>query len=253
MTMVTKDADGNELGRLSELPGVITGGTKEQWYESTQVDSLLHIKIGPMGKNLGGTVNLTVSYKVWNGFRLSQLPYFDRLFRVFSTLPNSSATEIECLHKGIAFFNASLRLQELEFVQGLATLFISLSHAREICKKFDVDPIWNLDAFTQDDYETIEELYGIFFQGGSTSMLRTGLTGRIEDVEAFDRTKWPDNVTVTGHYIYTLLGEKIDVGRLNRKMTNMVGVRKKSAITLKPTAKSELTVTQAAPETAQGN
>ena len=69
-------------------------------------------------------------------------------------------------------------------------------------------------------------------------------------IEAFDRLTWPDTITHTGHFTYTVLGEKIDVGCLHRQMTRMMGSRDGTTITLTPTAESELIVTQADPESA---
>src|SRR5262245_42514038 len=58
VTIVCKDGNGNELGRLSELPGRFRGGLKELWYEGGWDNSPLSIMLGPVASGVGGSLGV---------------------------------------------------------------------------------------------------------------------------------------------------------------------------------------------------
>jgi hypothetical protein len=67
------------LGRLADMPGQIKGGRKESWFDGGLRLSPLSIKLGPMGRKVGGSAKVNWKLTDWNGQNLLQLAFFDKL------------------------------------------------------------------------------------------------------------------------------------------------------------------------------
>jgi hypothetical protein len=166
LTLIGWDAEGKELSRLSEVPGCFTGGRKELWFDGGLVNSPLAIKLGPIAAGVGGSVHFDLNLHRWDGQPLTHLAYFDRLNEFLQALPRSLSTTIECQHNGNRFFSATVPLHDQPFAAPVARYLESLSHARRVAQRFNVSPVWTVEAFDSESQETADELHAVVFGNG---------------------------------------------------------------------------------------
>jgi Domain of unknown function (DUF4365) len=121
LSLVCRDAEARELARLSELPGRFTGGRQELWFEGELTNSPLSIKLGPIALGMGGSVQMNLNLHRWDGQRLRQLAYFDRLHSFFRALLKSTTIMIECQQDGNSVFSVTLPLQPPSFAEALVS------------------------------------------------------------------------------------------------------------------------------------
>jgi len=106
---------------------------------------------------------------------------------------------------------------------------LSRDKARKICRRFNINPLWEAKKFNHEEEATVRELYGIFFDGifeefapyfRLTTTMQTNLF-------RFDLIKYdkPDHLKLVGPSTYTLLGESIDVGHVAYEMTDTLVAR----------------------------
>ena len=146
--------------------GQFSGGRKELWFDGGLVNSPLTIKLGPVAPGIGGSLKPELDLHRWDGQPLMQLAYFDRLSEFLQALPKAASTIIECQRDGNCIFSVSLPLHELPFVVPLARYLNSLSNARKLALRFNVNPFWTVKAFDRDSQETADELHAVFFGNG---------------------------------------------------------------------------------------
>jgi len=226
LSLECRDMEGRELARLSDVPGRFTGGQRELWFEGGLANSPLALKLGPIALGIGGSVRLNLDLHRWNGQRLMQLAYFDRLSQFLQALPKSTSTTVECQHDGNCVFSATLPLQNLPFTSPLACYLGSLSNARLIAQRFNVNPEWTVEAFDGDNQETADELHAIFFGNGRTRpMPHVRLKANcIRKTFCYDVAKVASDrgfVRLVGDSRYTWFGQIVEVGKLVHDYSEM--------------------------------
>lgn len=226
LTLTCYDAQGRQLACLNDVPGQLSGGRKELWFNGTLVNSPLSIELGPLSLGVGGSLQVNLNLRRWNDQRLLQLAFFNRLDAFFQALPESSSTTIECRTDGNCVFSTTLPLQSQPFALPLASYFRILSKARAVAQRFNVNPNWSDRIFDESTQEAVEQLHAIFFgDGWSQPMPRVRLTANcIRKSFRFDlvkQTKTPERVQLNAAFRYKLFGETIEVGRLVQAYTGM--------------------------------
>ena len=226
LTLICRDGEGKELARLSDVPGQFIGGRKELWFEGGLVNSSLTLKLGPIAPGMGGSVQMNLNLHRWDGQPLTQLAYFDRLNEFFQALPKSVSTAIECQRDGNTIFSVAIPLQSQPFAVPLSRYFETLSKARKVAHRFNVNPAWTVKGCDLDTLENVEQLYAIFFGNGwSQPMPNVRLTAScIRKTFRFDMAKQAEKpvfVRLISDCSYMFFGEKIEVGRLVQDYTEM--------------------------------
>jgi hypothetical protein len=236
-TVICQDEEGTALARLSDVPGMLSGGRKELWLDGGWVNSPLSLKLGPIAPSTGGSVQLSLDLHRWDGQLLNHLAYFDRLNEFFQTLPKSASASIECQRDGNVFFSATLPLQSQPFAVPLAGYLETLSKARKIAQRFSVNPTWTVEAFDENTQENADRLYAILFgTGWSEPMPNVRLTAScIRETFRFEvatRAEKAGFVRLTSECTYTFFGKNIEVGKLVHEYTEMsIKVSKERAVT----------------------
>jgi hypothetical protein len=232
LSLTCKDGEGRELGRLSEMPGQLTGGRSELWFDGGLAESPLSVKLGPMAAKMGGSVEVNWKWDNWGGQTLLQLAFFDRLVKFFEALVASAATEVECQLRGTRFFFVSVPLNKGESVKMLAAYLDLLDKARKIAKRFAIDPIWTRHAFDAAALETAKELHTIFFEGG----LVTKMPNVVINLQCHKETFRPDVLKrLEGNHPFylsstwgcNLLGQETEIGQLTQEFTAVKVAMKK--------------------------
>jgi hypothetical protein len=226
LTLICRDAEGKELARLSDVPGKLTGGRKELWFDGSFANSPLTIKLGPIAPAVGGSVKLNLNLRRWDGQRLMQLAYFDRLEQFFHALPTSVVTSVECQHHGNVLFSLTLPLQKLPFAIPLADFLEMVRKARKIAERFTVNPVWTVEGFDRDTLESVDQLHAIFYGSGwRQPMPHVRLTANcIRKTFRFDVAKQAKAARfwrLTSPCAYPFFGEKVEVGKLVHDYTEM--------------------------------
>ena len=227
VALVCHDANGTELARLGDVPGRFSGGQKELWFGGELTNSPFTVKLGPIGDGMDGSVKLDMGFARWDGQHLMQLAYFDRLNQFFRLLPESSSSSIECCQDGNAIFTTpTLPLQSLHFARPLARYLDIIGKARKVCQRFNVNPTWTVKGFDRDAQETAEQLEAMFFANGwSKPRPNLKMTATcVRETFNFDvlkRVDQPGPLKVETNCTFSLLGEKIEAGRLVLDHTDM--------------------------------
>lgn len=233
VTLVCKDAEGHELGRLAEVPGGIKGGRKELRFEGELRSSPLSIKLGPMGMNVGGSAYVNWKLTNWDGQNLLHMAFFDKLLDFSKALAASATTDIECQVHGNRFFSVNVRLDTGGFAKPLSDYLTLIDKARKVARRFSINPTWTFKTFDADSQETASDLYAIFFQGGlveKMSNVSMSLTCRRKTFKSdvLTQAKGLVPVCIATEWVYTLLGEKIEVGKLTHEYTAVKIAKMKS-------------------------
>jgi len=221
LTLTCQDADGRDLVRLSDVPGRLTGGRKELWFEGTLTNSPLTLKVGPIAPGMGGSAKINLNVRCWSGQRLRQLAYFDRLYSFFQAVPKSATCVIQCQVDGNDVFSVGPALHTLPLAKPFASYLESLWKARRVAEHFDVNPVWSFEDFDREEQENVEQLYAVVFgTGWSKPMPKVRLTAdclrKTFCPEVAKKAAKPGAVRFTSDCSYSLMGEKFEVGRLGR-------------------------------------
>jgi hypothetical protein len=225
LTLVAKDAEGQEVGRLADMPGHLNGGMKESWYDGSFSNAPLTVKLGPITRDKGGSVQLNLALNRWDGQRVLQLAHFERINTFFQALPKATTTWIDCQQDGNGVFSVETPLETAPFAAPLARYLGTVAKARRVAQRFGVNPVWGFETFDRDAQETAEELFAIFF-GSGWSQPRPRIRYSFSCVRKtfrFDRlkeAKGPIPVRLTSTWVYGFMGEKIEV-RLVHDYTEM--------------------------------
>lgn len=219
VTLVCRDAAGTELARLGDVPGRFTGGQKECWFDGALGNSPLTLRIGPMAPGLGGSVQLNVSLRRWDGQRLRQLAYFNRVLEFFQAVPKSGMTEVECHQDGNRVFAAAVPLHTVGQCTDMADYFDVIGMARAVAEKLSVNPVWTQEGFDTDTWDTVQQLHALFFSGGWTQPMPEVCVelGRVDKAIKFDaetHSTQPGNARLVSDCTCLFLGEKIPIGVL---------------------------------------
>jgi hypothetical protein len=225
-TLICRDEEGKELSRLSDVPGKLTGGRRELWFDGSFANSPLTIKLGPIAPDMGGSVQVNLNFHRWDGQPLTQLAYFDRLQSFFQALPQSASTTVECHIDGNLVFSVTLPLQDQPFAIPLGCYLETLSKARKVAQRFNVNPTWTVKSCDLDTLETADELYAIFFGTGWTKpmpnvQLKGSCSSKTFRFDVAKQAKKPGFVRLVSDCTYIFFGEKIEVGKLALDYTEM--------------------------------
>jgi hypothetical protein len=203
------------------------------WFEGGLGSSPLSVKLGPMGKNIGGSANVSWRFTDWDGQNLLHLAYFDKLLDFSKALVALVTADIECQVHGNTFFSVNVRLDTAAFAKPFYQYMILLDKARKVARHFGINPKWTVVAFDADAQETAHDLHAIFFEGGlvrKTPNVSISLKCRRKTFK-FDvlaRAKGSVPIAIASEYVYTLLGEEIEVGMLTHEYTTVKIDEKKS-------------------------
>jgi Domain of unknown function (DUF4365) len=254
VSLVCRDAEGRELGRLADVSGRIKGGRKELWFEGGLGSSPLSVRLGPMGKDMGGSAKINWTLINWNGQKLLHLAFFDKLRDFGKALAASATTDIECQVHGNRFFFVNVGLDKAGFAKLFSEYLTLIDKARKVAGHFVVNPAWTFEAFDADSQETAHDLCAILFEGKleekmpnvSISLTCSRRTLKF-DVLAQAKEKGLLPVSIVSEWVYTLLDEKIEVGKLTHEYTAVKIAEKRSrsgrAGKQRPKRNVELTVT----------
>jgi hypothetical protein len=225
---IAEAPDGQELGRVSHVPGQFRGGRKELWFEGGYEESPLRVKIGPFNDSGRATVSLPIDLQRWEGERLLHLRYFDKILPFFKHLSHARAMKLNCEVQGNHAFTATSILPADGRLAQLADCLILIDKARKVAKRFDVNPAWSIDKMDDDFVEAAEQLLAVFEEGGYKAKrpdIRVTMTC---DKQAgtplvFEqRMEPPNQFMISSCWVYDLLGEKINTGRLEHVYSNVI-------------------------------
>jgi hypothetical protein len=233
VTLVCRDAEGHEVGRLTDVPGQRKGGRKESRFEGGLVSSPLSIKLGPMGQDVGGSAKVQLNLTNWDGQNLLHLAFFDKLLDFSKALAASATTDFECQVHGNRFFSVSVRTDPGGFAKPLSEFLTVIDKGRKVARHFGVNPTWTFKAFDADSQETAQELHAIFFEGGLVQRMPNVSLSLTCPRKTFNsglmaKAKGLVPVSIASDWVYTLLGEKIEVGKLTHEYTAVQLSEKKS-------------------------
>jgi hypothetical protein len=219
LSLAAVDAGGTEVGRLNDISGQFRGGQMELWFEGRLAQSPLSIKFGPVAPQVGGSFSIKIEPQRWNGQRILQLAYFDRLCNFFKALPAAKSLKAECENYGNVVFSTAMTLHEQPYAIPFARYLETLEKGRAICKRFDVNPVWTVETFDRDAQETFEELAAILFHDGSVkSMPNLKVTMKcVRDSCAphlLLDSKKPEHFMYVSTVTYSFMGQNVEVGRL---------------------------------------
>ncbi len=219
VTLVCRDAVGMELARLGEVPGKFTGGQKECWFDGALGNSPFTIRIGPIAPDLGGSVQLNLNLRRWDGQRLGQLAYFDRVHAFFQAVPKSVVTEVECLQDGNRVFAVAVPLHTIEQCTDMADYLDVMKMARAVAEKLSVNSVWTQKGFDADTWDTLQQLHALLFSGGwtqPTPSVHVEL-GRVDKTIKFDtdtKSTQPGDARLVSDCTCQFLGEQVAIGVL---------------------------------------
>lgn len=227
VSLIILDTDGKELGRLNDVPGEFSGGSKQLWFRGGITKTPFGIGLGPFSNEIEGSMQLTMAPVKWNGQTLLQLAYFDRLASFFDAIPQSNALRIEIQRDGNVVHTLNARLPNQELLLNWVAFLDLVARARRVCKRVDIDPVWSLQMFSEETIDTIQELHSIFFESGfetPTPNARLTATVHTDSIPkawlsgGFGREMMRVESTCT----YDILGHPVEVGRLAHEFTEMV-------------------------------
>lgn len=226
LSLTGRGADGTSLGGLSDMPGRLTGGRTEFWFEGHYERSPFQVRFGPVNETLSGSATFEFKWNRWDGQSVLQLAHFDRLQSFFHQLQNSTSIAVQCQQDGNPLFDCSIDLPRAEAVAQAAGNFDVLQKARRIAERFKINPKWSTAEFDIDARKTVEELYAVFFESGSSrpmpncrlslecepNSFRHDVAKALTDKSA---------VRIASEYEYAFLGHQVQVGRLFHEFTDM--------------------------------
>lgn len=219
VSIVSTDKDGTELARLNDIPGRLTGGQKELWFEGALAGSPLAIKFGPVPAQTGGSCSLNFGLHRWDGQRILQLAYFDRLKQFFQAMPTATSINAECAHRGNAAFSLSMSLQQQPFAVPLAQYLDTLAKGRRVCARFNLNPPWSVKAFDRDAQETFNQMDAILFCGGWTKAMpnlrvRLGLVRNSLSHDLLVASDKPEHFMLVSAMGCSFMGQSVELGRV---------------------------------------
>jgi Domain of unknown function (DUF4365) len=225
LSITAANANGDELARLSEIPGHFTGGQKELWFDGDLPHSPLSVKGGPIAPAMGGTFKISLSPHRWDGQRLLQLAYCDRLQQFFHAIPSAALLKAECQIHGNSVFTTTMRLENQPFPDPILQYMHLIGKARKVCTRLNVNPIWSIEAFDRDCQDTIQQLDAILFGAGwSKPMpnLQLRMSCKRKTFSPLLRTGEPCHHRIVSDLTYSVMGEKVDAGRIVHEFTDAV-------------------------------
>jgi hypothetical protein len=226
VTLVFRDAELREVGRVAEVPGRFIGGLKELRFAGGLDSSPLSLEVGPIAAKTAGRFTLHFDLTKWNGQPLLQLAYFDRVCHFAKAAMTAAHVQIDCLRHDECFFSITPPLLNTAFAAPFAAFLTLVDKARKVAKRFGINPAWTLQAFNQDAADTAEELSAIFFEDGFVQKMPNvkldfKCRRKTFNFDTFQAMAGPVPVQVSSEYHYELMGEVINVGRLTHEFTAM--------------------------------
>jgi hypothetical protein len=227
ITLICLDAEGKQLARINDMPGHLTGGRKQQWCGATFPGWPMTITIGPISVVGPGPtkINVSLDFKKWYGQHLLSLAYFDRFQQFFTAVSSSTSMSIICQHNGNTFLPLTWPIDGKGFFPEVADVLELIRKARQVARKLSVNPIWAIRDNDEDTLDTIEELYGIHFDGGwSSATPNVRITWKSESVpthseDALNGRRCP--IRIISNLVYLFLGEKVMVKQVLRDYSDM--------------------------------
>ncbi len=220
VVLICQGSKGQEIARIEHIPGSFTGGKSELWFDGEVANSPLSLRMGPVAPNIGGSIQINLELQKWDGQPLTKLGHFDRINRFYQALPNSESMLVQFQQDGNEVFSIKQPVGREPLVTQAAGYLEALWKARQVAKKFQVEPTFKLDDCDDDALNTAEELYAIFFEDGWTQ--RTPSVRFTADCiretfifDAVEQIRESRFVTLTSTGSYPFFGETIEVGRLS--------------------------------------
>lgn len=227
-TLTCLSNDYSPLGQLPSVPGRLSGGLKQGRFTGNLDSSPLALEIGPLGTGLGGAVKTDLKFNHWNGQRLLQLAYFDKILGFVSSMTKATRLDVAIAEKGNKLVSFGFSLGNVEEARFMTWYLDYIHKARRIATRFGVNPVWDSTKMDDDCMDAIDELYAVFFEDGLTKALGSGADLEVSfaaascDIDALCRSTRPEAIRLTSQCTRTLLGVEFDVGALTYEYTNMV-------------------------------
>jgi hypothetical protein len=226
ITLTSCDSEGKELARLSDVPGLFSGGKKEQWFDARLDNSPLALRLGPIALGVKGSIHFDLSLHRWEGQQLMHLAYFERLRPFFQSLPNLARTTVECHHEGNTVFSVAVNMNGQTFAEPFSQCLETIRMARKIAERFSVNPVWTVRACDQQMVRNIEQLYSIFFLDGWAKQSRNvRFSARFQregfSFDLFEKADNPGAIRLVSDYEYPFFDKVLDVGKLVTDYSSM--------------------------------
>ena len=135
--------------------------------------------------------------------------------------------ECECHVRGNILCRGQGSYAEAKFLKALTCILTLIDKARKVAKRFNIDPVWTVEAFDQDSREAAAELHAIFFEGELIEKMPNA-TLRFTCVrKSFRRDvlnmmgRGGEHLCFTSTFVYKFFGESLEVGRLTQEYTGV--------------------------------
>jgi hypothetical protein len=225
VTVISRDGNGSELKRLTDVPGRVTGGRSELWFRGGLSGSPLEVDVGPLELGGRGTFRLGLTMVRWEGQPIRHLPYFDRIREFYANLASASHLLVEVLHLGYTVFSVTVPTEGGDLIPAVAHYLDALWKTRVLAERFGVNPAWTFAGFDKTTRDTAEELYAVFFLGGHREpaprlQLSATLDGRSVPANVMEGKEFVP-MTIESDCTAPLLGEKLSLGRLVHEFSEM--------------------------------
>lgn len=128
-----QDADNNVLISFEDFMSI---GTSSFSFKSEKYDGLIGLTIDKasfVSKSQRRETTLNLNFKIWDGFNLTTLKYFDQVHKLYKRLLNSNYFYIKIFFEGQQVFTSKNEMKD-EIFQGLYAVLSYTYHCRLLCQ-----------------------------------------------------------------------------------------------------------------------
>jgi hypothetical protein len=141
IVIICLDAEGKEIGRSQEIPGVIEGGF-EQWRFTSKKEGLpFTVELNPIAIDKPTGLRINITPAVWLGQQLLLASYFDTSLAFFNTFLKSFRFAVEMYYQDNWCFRFEAGTEGLEKLKPIVEMIGILDKARKIAKHFGLNPL----------------------------------------------------------------------------------------------------------------
>ena len=252
----------NELNEekllLYEIKGIMEGGWKEARFQGgldgtpfrvnlvcdftkQKPNEMIHFEI------------IFKEYQIWKGFSVITLPFFDKIFSLFSSMRNGNTIKIRIEIKGNILLEGKIKPNKIETLNYILYYLNIIKMVRDISHKLNIElNMPNIELMSSDEVDTIEFVYNILckdcFRQKGTIINYTATLAPSENyndnLDKNDSMKlWPGIRIEVEESKYIIFGKEINLGTLQHTLTNAKVIKDDdNKIKLLGTEKSELII-----------
>ncbi|RIK80608.1 MAG: hypothetical protein DCC68_10705 [Planctomycetota bacterium] len=218
-SLVLSCADNGVSVTVQGIQGAFQGGQREHRFLGSLQNSPLSVSAGPFTPADNGGFNLNFKPTHWDGQRLQALAHFDNLLRFFNQLTSTNAVVVRFERNGNLLSELTARLQSHEFARNVVKYLSAIDKARKLAKRFHINPIWSFKAFDDEECDTANEAFGVLFEGEWVKKVPyVRLEAELVLIKKRNQIpRGPAPAQIVSSVTYTLLGERIEAGRIVRE------------------------------------